>query len=248
MIKKLFIPAFFGMATLAVAEPQRAALTTENKFPELRQLEAGYDFVSTDFEAARYLTHELVLRYGLIENLTTRVQVPFNTIDPDFGDKEQGIGDVRLGFDLLAYEDVFSFPYAIPHVEVSFPTGDEDEGLGTGENMVKFGLAVGTVTHEVLHWVADASYTINSDSKVAEESDVFELALSIIWDVSDRFAVSAEGIVQDAENAEDNPILLGAGLSYKWTPSFQTRFFMGGWNNGANGEDTTLNVNAAYTF
>ncbi|HMP74853.1 MAG TPA: transporter [Kiritimatiellia bacterium] len=248
MFKKLLIPALCGVASLAIAEPQRAVLTTENKFPELRQLEVGYDFTSTEYDTSKFRSHEFVARYGLLENLTARLHVPFNTIDPDFGDKEEGIGDVRLGLDLVAYQDVFSFPYAIPHVEVSFPTGDEDKNLGTGDNMVKVGLAIGTVTHEVLHWVADFTYAINTDSKAAVDDDIFSAALSLIWDVSDRFAVSGEGLVQDRENTSSNPVLLGAGLNYKWTPSFQTRFFMGVWNDSADGEDIVLNFNAAYTF
>lgn len=248
MLKKLLIPVVCVCATLANAEPQRTALTTENKFPELGKVEVGYDFTNHEFDDGKVRVHEGVVRYGLVENLTARLHVPAVSADPDFGSKEQGIGDIQLGLDLRAYEDIFGYPYVIPHLDVSFSTGDEDKGLGTGENMFMFGVAIGTKTHDQYHWVLDVSYAANYDAKGGDEDDVFMVGLSWIWDVSERFSVSIEGLVQDFQDTDNEPYLIGGGFAYKWTPNFQTRFFMGGWQEQETGEDLAFNVNATYGF
>lgn len=248
MFKKLLLPILCCAASIALAEPQRTALTTENKFPELGHLELGYDFSNREFENFEYDSNELFARFGLVENLTARVHLPFDTYDPDYGDKERGIGDVGVGLDLVAYQDVFSFPYVIPHFDVTFSTGDEDKNLGTGDNSFKFGIAFGTKTYEQFNWVLDVSYAENYDAKAADEDDIFQVAFSWVWELSDRFAFSVEALIQDHQDTDNEPYLIGGGLSYKWTPEFQTRFFMGGWQEQESGEDTLLNLAATYAF
>ncbi len=248
MLKKLLLPVLCCAATLAYAEPQRTALTTENKFPELRHLELGYDFSNREFSDYEYRSHELVARYGLVENLTARVHLPFDTYRPDYGSNETGLGDVRVGLDLVAYQDVFTFPFVIPHAEVGFSTGDEDKNLGTGENMYKFGVAFGTKTHEQFNWVLDVSYAANARAKAADEDDIFEVAFSWVWELSESFALSVEALIRDYQDTDNEPYLIGGGFAYKWTPAFQTRFFMGGWQEQESGEDLVINVNAAYSF
>ncbi len=248
MYKKLLLPILCCTASLAFAEPQRTVLTTENKFPELGHLELGYDFSNREFSDLEYRSHEVFARFGLVENLTARVHVPFDTYRPDFGSSESGLGDVRVGLDLVAYQDVFSFPFIIPHVDVGFSTGDEDKNLGTGETMYKFGVAFGTKTHEQFVWVLDVSYAADAKAKAADEDDIFEVGLSWGWELSDRFMLSLEALIQDHQDTDNEPYLLGGGFSYKWTPALQTRFFMGGWQEQESGEDLVINVNASYSF
>lgn len=248
MLKKLSVAVLCASASLAIAEPQRAVLTTENKFPELRQLELGYDFYNREFEDSNYRSHELVARYGLIENLTARVHVPYDSNDPDFGDSESGLGDVRLGFDLVAYQDVFTYPYVIPHLDLSFTTGDEEKGLGSEDGMYMFGVAFGTVTHDMFHWILDLSYAANQGAKASDEDDAFQVGISFIWDVSERFTMGLEVLVQDFQDTDNEPYLIGGGLTYKWTESLQSRVFLGGWQEQESGEDQFFNFNTAYTF
>ena len=120
--------AALNFSIAAPAEESRAFLTTENKFPEQGQLELSYLLESDQNDGFDYATHALQARYGLIENLTTRLTVPYAVLDPEVGDSVDGLGDVRLGFDLLAFEDIFRYPYVIPHVEVGFAT-DGKTGL-----------------------------------------------------------------------------------------------------------------------
>ncbi len=247
MLKKAAAVALCSIATLAWAEPQRTVLTHENKQPELGQLEVGYQFLQREFNESNLRSHSAQARYGLWENLTASLDVPWVSRDEDFGTDQDGIGDVVLGFDLLAYEDVFTYPYVIPHLEIAFPTGDEDDGLGTGETAYSFGFSVGTVVYEVLHYVLDFTYAANYDALATDEDDAFLVALSMVWDISDRFALSLEGGIIDYQDTDDEPYILGGGMAYKWSPNFQTSFFYGGWQESPD-EDSATSVRATYQF
>lgn len=247
MLKKATIAALCCASTLAWGEAQRALLTHENKYPELHQLELGYEFRQREFEDFQFRTHSAQARFGVWENLTAILDVPWAQRDNDFGDDESGIGDVEFGLDLVAYQDIFGYPYVIPHVAASFSTGDEDEGLGTGETMYLFGVSIGTVVYEVLHYVLDVSFAQNYDAKASEEDDALLVSLSLLWDLSDRFNVAAEGRVVDLQDTDDESYLIGGGFTYEWTENFQTGFFYGGWQE-SDDEDRVLSVRANYTF
>lgn len=247
MLKKALAVTLCSAATLAWAEPQRTLLTHENQFPELGQLEVGYQFQQREFNTFNYRSHSAQARFGLWENLTLNLDVPWVQRDEDFAEDEDGAGDVVLGFDLLAYEDVFTYPYVIPHIEIGFPTGDDDKGLGSGETMYAFGVSIGTVVYDVLHYVLDLTYAANYDALATEEDDVFMGSLSLIWELSDRFNWTLEGGMVDYQDTDDEPFIVGGGFAYKWTPNFQTSFFYGGWQEDSE-EDTTLNARATYTF
>lgn len=247
MLKKALAVALCSAATLAWAEPQRVILTHENQYPELGQLEVGYEFQQREFNTFNYRTHSAQVRYGLVDKLTASLDVPWVQRDEDFEDDQDGIGDVVLGFDLVAYEDVFTYPYVIPHVEVGFSTGDEDKGLGTGESMYAFGISFGTVVYDVLHYVLDLTYAANYDALATDEDDIFAGSLSLIWELSEQFNFSLETRLIDFQDTDDEPFIVGGGMAYKWSPDFQTSFFYGGWQEDAD-EDSTLNVRATYTF
>lgn len=248
MSKKLMIPALFAVASLAWSEPQRVFLTTENKFPETGKLELGYDYTGREYETLKFTSHSAVARLGLVENLTARVQAPFVNHEPDFGDSESGVGDVVLGLDLVAYQDVFSFPFVIPHLDVAFPTGDEEKGLGSGDTLVKFGVSIGTKTHEQFVWVADFSYASAYDAKASEQDDQFDIALSWLWELSDQFTFNLEGLVRRMESYDSSSVLLGGGMTYKWTPALQSGVYFGAWNSNDSGEDQLLKISASYAF
>lgn len=246
MLKKAVAVVLCSTCSLALAEQQRVSLTHENKYPALHQLELGYDFEQQEYNDFQYRTHAAEARFGLLENLTARLSVPYVMRDEDFADDESGLGDIQLGFDLVAHQDIFSYPYAIPHIDVSFASGDEDKGLGAGDPSYVFGLSVGTVVYDALHYIADLSYSVNHDARASDEDDAFIASLSVVWDVNERFAVSGEARVLDFQDTDSQPYLLGGGMAYNWSEDFLTRFFLGTWQKGENGEDLLINVSAAY--
>jgi len=207
--------------------PMRTLLTRENRFPGLENLELGAFFEHAeymgDLEQDRYGVYG---RYGLWESITFEASVPF--VDSDFsGESEHGIGDVVLRLDLLAFQDIFYYPFVIPHVEVSLPTGDDDKGLGSGESTVIVGISVGTKVYDQLTYVLDASYAFNSGYSTSENNDIYMISASVVWDISDRFAVLAEGRVYEENDFNETPYQYHGGLAYCLTPDVQLAVYGG---------------------
>jgi hypothetical protein len=216
------------LAGRAPADSQRPLFTYENAFPRWEQLEVGatVNYVETKTTFAEDSTTLMgpYVRYGLLENLAMRVDVPFASTDPEFGDSESGLGDVVVGFQLRAYEDIFGYPYFIPHVKASIPTGDEDKGLGEGDPVYTAGMSYGDKIYDFLSWVLDASYRINPDI-----DNQILLSTSILWHVSPDFTLLGEVRYEDsADNSDESLVLAVGGMSYNWTESLQMGVHVGG--------------------
>lgn len=213
---------------------QRTLLTRENMFPKLGQLEAGSYFEHDEQVDNERDSLGVYGRYGLWENVTFEAGVP--VVNSDFNEEDNtGLGDVDLKLDLLAFQDIFRYPFIIPHVDVSLPTGDEDDGLGTGESVITFGVSVGTVVYDQLTYVIDASYAFNGKTIGDESENLFMLSGSIVWDISDRFAVLTEGRVFEENDFDEMPYQLQGGMVYRLTENVQ----LGGYG-GTYREDTDI--------
>jgi len=267
-MKKLMV--YMTVALLAgsvAAEPQRPLLTLENKFPEQGQVEVGtllslveiVDNNEFDRSGDRdERTYEAYLRYGLTENLALVAGIPYMEIEPDLGDTESGISDATLGVQLKVFEDIFSYPWIIPHAQIRFDTGDEDEGLGAGEMGYEVGVSMGTTVSpswdwidgagrwgfkNVYHFIADASYEINENA-----DNIAMFSGTIIWEASDKLALLAEAAITDEELEPDDghPSYFQAGFAYQATKNFALNFYGGGAKN--TDEDVRITLKASYTF
>jgi len=208
----------------AQGEQIRTTLTKENKFPELRRPELGFLFRFEELEDesegvsgndTNLFAYVPFVRYRVFEPLTVFATVPFVTMEPDRGSTEGGLGDITLGLEWLAWQDVFDYPWIIPHVEWVIPSGDDDDGLGQGENSFILGLALGSTAYEVLHFQVDVRYEIFQD-----DDNIASLAGSIIWDLSERFAIFGEAKLADEEDEVDDnerPATFLGGVSFKPT-------------------------------
>lgn len=244
-LSALAAATFLAGVCAASAEPNRTLFVNENRAPELGQAEVGVMYFDREYDMADETEWNVYARYGLIENLTAKITVPYLDWENDFGASADGIGDVVLGFNLLAYEDIFHYPYVIPHLDISFPTGDEDDGLGSGETSPSFGVSVGTVTYDQLHWIVDASYVMNGGSELEDPEDIVVGSLALIWDVSDRFAIHGEVQISDDEaSGEDNPVTAVGGMTYEWSRDVEMSVYGG----GGDVYDSVVGVKAAYTF
>ena len=262
MIRKsvLLAAAMLCVASLGYSESMRTLLTVENKMPDLGQAEVGmsgsYKDYSEDADFSEEMAFTPFVRYGLIENLTLVATVPYRQLEPQYDNDENvsGLGDVTLGFDLVAYKDIFDYPYVIPHVEVGLPTGDEDEDLGAGNATVTAGISVGTVVQDMYHFIADIGYTIDDgddeNAGVEEDKNHGYAAASIVWDVSKEFALLGEIKITDekSNNAEDSdyPVTFDGGFSYKASKDLMINWYVGGSGNADLESFTELKV--AYSF
>lgn len=229
------------------AESRRLLLSTENRMPALHQLEAGARVQYQDLSAELPFIpnreqYDVVpyLRYGLFRNLTIFTQVPYRRIQPAFGKREEGMGDVSAGFELVAYEDVFKFPYIIPHAELSFDTGDEKKGLGFGENRVLLGASIGTTVMDMFHYVVDVGYTICEDAE-----NFAQVSAGFVWDLSKQFSLLVEGRAIDQDFEDKRYTLYGqAGMSYKATEALAFTVYGGAGDR----EDAVTALKVAYSF
>lgn len=267
-MKKLMVCMLVALlAAPVLAEPQRPLLTLENKFPEQNQVELGTllslveivdndEFTTIGDRDERTL--EAYVRYGLTENLALVAGLPYMEVEPDFGDSESGASDANLGIQLKVFEDIFSYPWIIPHAKVRFDNGDEDKGLGAGEMGYEVGVSLGTTVDpswdwmdglrrwgwkNIYHFIADASYEINENS---ENITIF--SGTAIWEASDKLALLAEAQISDEEMEPDDghPSYFQAGFAYQATKSFAINFYGGGAKN--TDEDVRATLKLSYTF
>lgn len=229
------------------AEPIRTALTKENRLPRLYEAEVGSTFYYYDLEAGEQTAAIPYMRYTLFKDFSVFATLPYLQNDPEFGSSESGIGDASLGFEFVTYEDLFGYPWIMPHAEVIFDTGDEDKGLGQGEIQYRVGVAAGTTVNRVFHFAADARYLVLND-----EDDVASIAGSIVWDLDEDFSLMAEMELSreegDDEIGEDanHPIIFLGGMHYRVTPNFHITL-QGGTAKNID-IDAIIRGKLAYTF
>jgi hypothetical protein len=259
MIRKCLVLVAISLflGSLAFAEPQRAFFVKENRMPGPFKAEVGVigqyvtvpdDYAATGngwdvYRAAPYV------RYGLAENLAVYGEVPYVQIKPSRGDTEEGLGDVVAGAELVAFQDLFGYPFIIPHVEASFNTGDEDKGLGNGKTLFTAGVSVGTVVMDMFHYVLDARYTFNDKTNdgSGEEKNIATFAGAFIWDLSDKFSLIAEAKCSNNKDAEgDIPMYFQGGFAFQATENVYINILGGSAKN--TDEETIVSGKLAYTF
>ena len=246
----IILLAFCVLTSISFAEPQRPMLTKENAFPEFGHAEVGgtYQFIELADDDDPLNEANLSIwtgygRLGVAENLTLNVSVPYVDIDRDFGEEGTGLGDITAGLELRAWQDIFDYPYVIPYLEGTFGTGDEDEGIGLGHDIVTIGTSVGTVTYDRYHWILDARYNV-----ISQRDNIFSVSGTFIWDVGPRFSVLGESRVsnEDVVNRDNSPVFIQGGMVYKATDDFWVSWYAGGGSDSI--EEVKATFKAAYSF
>lgn len=244
MLRKTFILSSLVALTAAgaMAEPMRTRLTRENQFPGLGKAEASLQYYHQDYDSGVTVDRfELDGRYGVYENLTLRAGLP--VVQSDLaGSSETGLGDLYIGAELLAFEDIFRYPFVIPHVDLMLPTGDDDKGLGRGETSLEAGVSVGTTIYDQLTFIADATYAFNGGFAQDSDDDVYFLSGAILWDVSTRFAVLLEGRIWEENEFNDSPYQYLAGMIYEFTDDLTMGVYGGQFREDAFGIETTADL------
>jgi hypothetical protein len=258
MIRKCLVLVAISLflGSIVFAEPLRTFFVKENRMPGPRKAEVGVigqyvevpdDYVATGNGWDTYTAAPYV-RYGLVENLAVYGEIPYVQVKPSFGDSEQGLGDVVAGAELVAYQDLFGYPFIIPHVEASFDTGDKDKGLGNGKTLFTAGVSVGTVVMDMFHYVVDARWTFNEDANDGSgEKNIGTFAGAFIWDLNEQFSLIAEAKASNDKDAEgDIPWYFQGGFSYQATENLMFAILGGGAKN--TDEDVLVSGKVAYSF
>jgi hypothetical protein len=248
----------------AQSESVRTLYTRENRFPELGKFETGalvsyqqldeyfinqvdpkcFSGYYVDKQAKRSeTTVSPYARYGIYENLTMYGRVPIDFIGSDVKGNTAGFGDVAVGMKLLAYEYTYRYPWIVPYVEVTFPTGDSKNHMGCGKVDPIFGIAVGTVTFDKYHWILDGRY----DANIVDKGQ-FEGAAAFIWDVSDQFSILAEAKMTQEQKGSTKgvPVYFNGGFCYKPFDALSVNLYGG---TSVNAEENGHGaVKVAYNF
>ena len=267
MNKTLAVLVFSALSVqplLAQSESVRTLFTRENRFPELGKFEVGaqvdyrqldeyfisqvdpkcFDGYYVDKKAKRSETTVTpYARYGVYENLTLYSKIPIDVVDSDTKGTKGGLNDIAVGVELLAYEYTYKYPWVVPYVEVTLPTGDDKNHMGLGKVDPIFGIAVGTTTFDKYHWTLDGRYDAN-----AMNDGRFEGAASIIWDLSEKFSLLAEAKVMEKSpgSTKDVPVYFNGGFAYRPIEQLSVNLYGG---TSVNAEENGRgSVKVAYAF
>lgn len=253
MRKWLIVSLVAALATVSYAEINRSLLTVENRFTEVNKPEVGliYEAISYEFDPdadqgtdADIKATTLYTRMNLLENVAVSLKIPYYDIQQDIGDDDKGWGDIAIGAQFRVYEYVLDYPYIIPHIEYELDDSGKDNDLGYDEPSFRFGASVGTVVHDWIHCVFDASLIT-----FEEKDDVLQLALAVIWDIDDQFSIVTEGLYDDntAEDVQETSSRkFQVGMVYE--PTENLSFGLYGAKAWDTGEDTTFTLKSAYSF
>ena len=85
---------------------------------------------------------EAEVEYAFTRRIGIVFEAPYAFLDPDEGERENGLGDIAIAPRFLLVE--FDRFLLSANAEFSFPTGDEDRGLGSGEAAINFSLSTWT--------------------------------------------------------------------------------------------------------
>ena len=251
-MKKLWLAAL----TLAVAgsmaasaAPMRTLLVKEGMTPGKGKLELGSLFVyqeitADDSEMADSSYGELMpyARLGLTDDFSVNVGVPL--AHSDMGDDDTfGVGDLTLGVDLVGFRDTLGYPYVMPYVRLSLPTGDDEEGLGAGETQVKLGASIGTTVDDDWDFVADVGFVGRS-----ETDNALQVGGAIIYSFNKKFSMQGEVMYEASSDSdmEDSTVLLG-GMIYRPAEGWLVGLY-GGMQTGEIDDNVIGGAKLAYAF
>lgn len=251
-----------AISTCVYGDMSRPLFTRENRYPdyeprdpdimrpEYKNLEAGLMYVYREFSDESLAGGDasslaLQVRYHILRDLTLTASVPYNTASPASGSSESGIGDITIGADLVAYQDLFRFPYIIPHIAYTVDTGDGDKGLGAGEASTTAGVTIGTVVNEVWGVSVDGSLIMRSDS-----DNSFMGSLALVRELDKSFSLLGEVRVIETEktfSGDSYASYFGGGMIYR--PMDGLTFGAYGYATGdAAEEDFIFALRSTYQF
>ncbi|MBU1206781.1 MAG: transporter [Proteobacteria bacterium] len=187
------------------------------------------------------------LSYGIIESadLVLSLAYVWGKVEEDGATvyDEKGISDTTFEVKWLFFEKE-SWSLALKP-GVSFPTGDENKGLGTGKTGYHVFLIA---SKEVASWAFHANLGyIRNENKFDEEKNIWHVSLATTYEVvKDLKVVGNIGIERSPDKTSDNdPAFLIGGFIYSVSKNFDLDC---GVKYGLTSSETDLSVLAGIAF
>ncbi len=168
----------------------------------------------------------IALTYGIIDSIDLAVGIPYQWIkEKDDGvlvSNEQGISDATLDIKWRFFEKN-GLSFAVKP-GASFPTGDEDKGLGAG----KTGYHVFLIgSQEAAPWAFHANLGyMRNENKFDEEKNIWHASLATTCEIVKNLKlVGNVGIERNPDKAADrDPAFLIAGVIYSVAENLDVDF------------------------
>jgi hypothetical protein len=184
--------------------------------------------------------------YGLIDNLDLIAGIPylFNNTEAD-GEttKEKGISDVSFETKWRFYE-ISDFSFAVKP-GISFPTGDDKKGLGSGK-VGYSGLLISTINLEPFVFHINLGYTRN-ENKFEEEKNLWNVSAACEYLIIKNLRLVANiGMEKNTEpDSSDNPAFILGGIIYTVKDNIDLD---AGFKYGLNKPETDYSILAGITI
>jgi long-subunit fatty acid transport protein len=160
-----------------------------------------------------------ILSYGILENVDVVLGIPYQWFELKENDlldsKEDGFSDVSLEVKWRFYEsDGLSFAVK---PGITFPTGDEERGLGTGNYTFRMYFIA---TKEINPWTFHINLGyVQNENKVDERENLWHASLAAERKVHEDLRLVANlGTERNPEKTSDtDPVFILGGLIYSLT-------------------------------
>jgi hypothetical protein len=217
-VAALLVPALPARALLVTEEPETVApLAVDVSVSQEHTVYTG-EYGATEAVTGLSLGTGLLKGAGIVRGLEVDVWVPYVRVaeddprekfeaseEPDVREPEQGIhasglGDLEVALKWQFLDGAGAVPGMAARLGVSLPTGDEEEGLGSGTTVVSLGYLAGTPFESAdvaVFLNAKVYYVVDAEE---EQKDVFsECSLAASWWGLDPLGLSVEVAASTAE-------------------------------------------------
>ncbi|HEV2862153.1 MAG TPA: transporter [Pyrinomonadaceae bacterium] len=202
-------------------KPSRPGVASPAEIPKpgVLQLELGYDsnFRARDVRAEHTLP--LTLRYSAAKRLL--LHLDFDAVrsetDEQTRARETGVGDTRVGFQVVALEDTTEHPALAFAYFVKLPTADQEKGLGTGRFDHK---VVGLLSKKFGETDVDVNVAyllVGREGEPGREHGG-QGAVSVSHDFKNHFGFEAELSGQSLDDVQPRGVFALGALRYKAGP------------------------------
>ncbi|HVF56982.1 MAG TPA: transporter [Pyrinomonadaceae bacterium] len=222
------------------------AMPAEIQKPGVLQLEFGYDANFRSEELHEDHSLPLTLRFAATKRLLLELDIDVlkSVREEEGGPRMSGVGDTRLGFQVVALEDNEEHPALAFAYFVKAPSASESKGLGTGRFDHKLVALLGKKFGET-DVDFNAAYLNTGREDSARRASGGQAALSISHEFKNNAGVEAEISGQSLDDVQPRGLFALGAFTYKVNRRLT---FDAGLRFGLNPEAPRVGVFAGFTI